>query len=172
MNKLIYFIRVVLYVFTSSLIVLIIIPLWLLPSLPVYYLLYILIYLFFLIVYLYILSGSIICFYIFLIVAGGIIVTFLFFIVFVTGENFIIVFLYIFILLVIIYVMVELVFGYNILNQVFSHHFIQNNLSAAECYVSIIGISLTFVCILFLLYIIYVTVKMSTFLKSSPIRRV
>lgn len=115
-------------------------------------------------------TSSVLCYFIFLIIAGGIIVTFLFFLVFINVE-FIEFSIYIFVIRRFLIVLRYFIIFKKILVIDFSWEIGLTYLDLKDCYFSLLGLSLTFFCIIFLLYIIYVSVKVSTYLKSSPIRK-
>lgn len=171
MNKFIFLFNLVYVLLIFRILILSIIPICVSPSLPIYYLLYILVYLLLIVFYLIFVTNSILCYYIFLIVAGGIIVTFLFFIVLVDIEIYIIVFLWFFIFLIIILLGLITIISIDFNYLIWDKLDIKLGAGTGECYISPLALYLTFTCMLLLLYVIFVSVKISTYLKSSPIRK-
>lgn len=153
------------------LVFILVIPLRIIPSLPVYYLLFILFYTIILILYMILITNSLLCYYIFLVIAGGIIVTFLFFITFSCDDNILINMLYFFMLifiLLIIFSFTLYIYGFN--NLLLMSVKVNTFHTLDKCYLPGVGVFLTMICIRYLLFVIFITVKISTYLRSSPIR--
>lgn len=166
MNKLGYSLDIIYLILSLFLILITVIPSCFIPVLPVYYLIYIFFYLLLILFYTFMLTKSVICYYIFLIVAGGIIVTFLFYIIIPGNINvFIYIYIIFFILILFFFVIMTMTSSFQ------EDNFIKVRLEG-NCYVNDFSLFLTLTCILLLLYIIYVVVKVSTYLKTSPIRKI
>nr|APZ75596.1 NADH dehydrogenase subunit 6 [Agenioideus sp. SJW-2017] len=150
------------------------VPISIMPSLPVFYLMFMLFYAIFLVIYLMLVSNSVLSFFVYLIVVGGIMITFLFFLSFSSLENKWWIFFNLMLFVVACFFFMLL--AYMSITQESAELMMETSVNSNKCfdmcYSKGQSFFLTMMCMTYLLFVMFITIKISTLFKSSPMRSI